>query len=377
MQVIEEDRIKAFLEKKFRYSKSYATKQTYRLAVLKFAEFLRIKYNLDINQAVMQCENKVLDPIVVLDEFYTYLSHYTLRNGKIGYSNSTITTTIVAAKEFLNSQNLHIYNEDLKQRFRLPKKETVFEEGLTKEILVRLLHNLPPKLQTSILMCASSGMRIGELVQLKISDIDFDTTPTTIHIRKETTKTKESRFTCISAEATKSLKDYLRRRFEWSEGTKEDKYLYLPNDRDLSDPEQYDKSVRSAKNTLVESLELVIDSVPELSMKNENGRNRIHFHAFRAWFKTQVTDTHQSDFAEALMGHKSIKLTYYRQNAEARCKIYLEVEPALTISDYSKVEKSLKDISEKHKELEERFNNLEQYAKENGIYVPESLVKRK
>jgi integrase len=42
-------------------------------------------------------------------------------------------------------------------------------------------------------------------------------------------------------------------------------------------------------------------------MKNDNGRNAIHFHAFRAWFKTQVTDCHQSDFAEALMGHTSLK----------------------------------------------------------------------
>ncbi len=98
-------------------------------------------------------------------------------------------TIIVAVKEFLNSEGLHIYNEDLKQRFRLPKKQHVFEEGLTKEILVRLLHNCSPKLQTAILIACSSGMRIGEIVQLKISDIDFGTNPTTIHIRAETTST--------------------------------------------------------------------------------------------------------------------------------------------------------------------------------------------
>jgi len=339
-----EDRITTFLDRKFRYSKSFATKQTYRLALNKFQEFLIFRYNLDINQIVKRCENKDLDPITVLNEFYTFLTKYKLKNGKIGYSNSSMTIAIVVAKEFLNSQDLHIYNEDLKQKFRLPKKKIVFEEGLTKEILVRLLHNLSPKLQTAVLMCASSGMRIGEFVQLRLNDLDFNTNPTTIRLREETTKTRETRFTCISAEATKSLKDYLRRTFDWTEGIKDDRYLFLTYSKDFTQTEEYHRAVRSAEGTLVQALELVIKAVPELSMKNENGRNTIHFHALRAWFKTQVTNAHQSDFAEALMGHKSIKLTYFRQNAKDRLKTYLEVEPSLTISDFTKVESTMEDL---------------------------------
>lgn len=339
-----EDRINVFLEKKFRYSKSFDTKLNYRTALRKFQEFLRVKYNLDINQAILQFETKTLDPIVILDELYTYLSSYRRKDGKIGYGNSTITTTLVVTKEFLNSQNLHIYNEDLKQRFRLPKKQVTFEEGLTKEILVRLLHNSSHKLQTVILMCISSGMRIGELVQLRINDIDFSTNPATIHLRKETTKTRETRFTCISAEATKSLKDYLRKKFSWSENSKDDRLIFMNNERNSSLPEEYHKNMKSTECTLVQTLLLVVKSVPELAMKNENGRNNIHFHAFRAWFKTQVTNAHQSDFAEALMGHKSLKLVYFRQNQKDRLKAYLEVEPALTISDFTRVDSTIEDL---------------------------------
>jgi integrase len=118
------------------------------------------RYNVSINEALINFETKRLEPVAALDEFYSFLTNYSKRNGKVGYSNSAITIAIVAAKEFLNSQGLHIYNEDIKQRFRFPKKENTFEEGLTKETLVRLLHNCSPKLQTSILMCISSGMRI-------------------------------------------------------------------------------------------------------------------------------------------------------------------------------------------------------------------------
>lgn len=196
-------------------------------------------------------------------------------------------------------------------------------------------------------MCIASGMRLGELVQLRISDIDFHTNPTTIHLRKETTKTRQSRVTHITAEATKSLKDYLRRTHSWSEHSPIDRYVFLTNNRDYSDPVVYNSAVRTSCTALQQSLLTVVRSVPELSQKNENGRNSIHFHALRAWFKTQVTNAHQSDFAEALVGHKSVKLMYYRQNAKDRLKTYLEVESTLTVSDLTTVEATVEELQAK------------------------------
>ena len=370
-----EDRVEGFLEKKFRYSRSFGTKNTYRTSIKKFDEFLREKYGLDVNQVIVELKEGKLNSIDVLDQFFTYLTKCTLRNGKVGYSNSTIIVGITAAKEFLNDNNLHIYTEDLKQRFKLPKKENVYEEGLTKEILSRLLHNSSPKLQTAILMCVSSGMRIGELVQLRLGDIDFKTNPTTIRIRKETTKSRETRFTCISGETTKCLKDYLRKNLDWYEETKEDKFIFLSNNQDLSDPKRYHSVVSTSINNLEQMLVRVEKSVPELSKKNENGRNSIHFHSFRAWFKTQVTDSHQSDFAEALMGHKSLKLVYYRQNTEVRSKTYLGIEHSLTVSDFTKMEKTITEISQKYTELETKFHDFLRNCKENKIPVPDSLLK--
>ena len=129
-----DDKIKHFLEKKFRYSKSFATMDCYKTAMNKFEEFLRVEHNLDINQMLLQFEKKTLEPIEILDRFYSFMSKYSKKN----YSNRTISLYVIVAKEFLNSQNLHVYNEDVKQKFRLPKKSIVYEEGLTKEILVRL-----------------------------------------------------------------------------------------------------------------------------------------------------------------------------------------------------------------------------------------------
>lgn len=142
----------------------------------------------------------------------------------------------------------------------------------------------------------------------------------------------------------------------------------MNNKQDYSDPLQYDRSVRSAKSTLVQALWLVANSVPELAMKNENHRNNIHYHAFRAWFKTQVTNAHQSDFAEALMGHKSVKLTYFRQNVKDRLKTYLEVEPALTVSDFAAVENTIEGLQKKVDLLTVELEKVKQWREISDRY---------
>ena len=144
-----DDKIETFLDRTFRLSKSHSTRRSYRVALNKFEEFLKVQYISYLDGLLSELNEGKQNPIMVLDD-YTYLSN-------CNRSSSTIRSYISVAKEFLNFENFHIYSEDLKQRFRMPKQELVYEEGLTKETLVRLLHNSPPKLQVAILICCSSG----------------------------------------------------------------------------------------------------------------------------------------------------------------------------------------------------------------------------
>lgn len=364
-----EDKIERFLERKFRVSRSYATKRGYKTSLNKFLGFIRVKYNLDLNQLLRAVkETKKVDALDVLDEYYTYLSNFkTGRQENPILSNTTIRCYVLIAKEFLNAEGCRIYNEDLRQKFRLPKKSTSYEKGLTKDIICRLIRLSNPKLATIILMACSSGMRISELVQLRLSDVNFETNPTTVILRKETTKTRESRITHITHEAKLALQDYLRKYRQWHENDSSIKYLFLQTHEDkintikkrLKSDDYESKLFRRKDETRLENqIEKVIGNIPELSTKNDNGRNRIHFHAFRAWFKTQVTNAHQSDFAEALMGHTSLKLVYYRQNDEQRAKIYREIEPALTISDTEKIEKGFEILQEENRDLRKIVDGL-------------------
>jgi len=174
--------------------------------------------------------------------------------------------------------------------------------------------------------------------------------PTIIRIRAETAKTRETRITCISSEATNALQDYIKRYNITS------KNLFLKNFHETE--ELFVKDVICIRQSLERQLKHVLKNIPDLNKKNENGRNSIHFHAFRAWFKTQVTDAHQSDFAEALMGHKSLKLVYYRQNEKVRAQTYLGVEHALTIADTEKIDQNYSELQKDSLELRGIVDNL-------------------
>ena len=189
-------------------------------------------------------------------------------------------------------------------------------------------------------------MRISELLQLRLQDIDLTKKPTTVMIRAETTKTRETRITCISSEATNALQDYIKR-------YKITNHLFLKDNHDSE--EDY---VTVTRQSFERMLRHVRNNIPELNKKNENGRNAIHFHALRAWFKTQVTDAHQSDFAEDLMGHKSLKLEYYRQNEKTRAQIYQDIEHSLTIAETEKLDQNYAQIQRENQELRGIVDNL-------------------
>ena len=384
MQISVHSIIEKYLERKFRNSRSYSTKSSYKVAINRFVEYLRVQHNLDLNQLLRKIkETKEIESIDLLDDYYSFLS-----KDKKRLRSSTIRLYLIVAKDFLNSEGCKIYSEDLNQRFRLPKRIQTYEEGLTKEIINRIIRLANPKLATIILMICSSGMRIAETIQIRLSDVDFTKTPTTIKIRAETTKTRESRIVCISSEATNILQDYLEK-YQFSSGyiflkTHEqkiselksrleqnsyDRAIFRNKDKKrlatlesevkrLSKEELYAKSVITTRHSLENQLSKVIENIPDLSKKNENGRNSIHFHAFRAWFKTQVTDAHQSDFAEALMGHKSLKLIYYRQNEKARAQTYQDVEHSITIADTEKIDENYSELQKDDLELRGIVDNL-------------------
>jgi integrase len=349
-------------------SNSASTVKAYKYGLNDFGKFTGEKYRCTVHELIVRVKNGDPDVYKMLNEFVVYLH-------KLGKKPATIRLKIAGVKGFLRYEGIKTYSEDFKQSVKLPKKLRHREEPLTKEILVRLLRVVPIKIQTAILVAIASGMRIGELVQLKISDIDFDSRPTKIRIRAETTKTKEARETFLTNEATKALKDYLTNFFGWHEGNSnpliQDRIIFGRTSQMKKDDDQMKfKSVTIAENVLAHSMLWHVRKIPELNKLNENGRKMIHFHGFRKYFRTVAGDATNRDFVEALMGHHFYLDTYYLQSEEKRKELYLKAEPYLTISDFVQIEKDLVKMTEKQKQIEENHLFLKRFIDKHFVDAP-------
>ena len=109
---------------------------------------------------------------------------------KKGIKPKSIRLWFTIVKGYLTHLQVEVYSEKCKQRVKLPKVRRLKKEALTKEILVKLLRNLDGKLDTAVLVATCSGMRVGEIAGLMLSDIEFNRDPVKINIRAETSKSR-------------------------------------------------------------------------------------------------------------------------------------------------------------------------------------------
>lgn len=379
-------KIDKYLDSVYTLSHSQLSVNSYRNALNNFLKFIQINYNHSVDEVI----SKVLSGEI---ERYEMLNDFIIFADKLGKRPATIKLWVTAVKGLLRQFGIKIYSEDFRQLVRIPKDIKTREEPLTKEIMVRLLRNLPPKLQTVILIAIASAMRIGEIVQLRLSDIDFESHPTKILIRALTTKTRESRETFLTLEATNALKDYLSRFFGWKEGESnanlQDSIIFgrttlsrssIKNSAGFGTIRKQDNELLHtpeivAKNVLIGSLKKYISKVPDLAKLSENGRMVIHFHAFRKFFYTTVSNEVGANYAHALMGHHEYLDTYYNLPEEKKKELYLKAEPHLTVSDFTKIEKDLMFVTEKQKEIEKNHLELLQMIKSERIDFPKVLEK--
>ncbi len=371
-----------YLDTIYIQSHSQASVDSYRTAIIGskngFRIFLKEKYNCDEIQLAHRIENEELDVYKILNEYVIFLD-------KKGIRPKTIRLWFTVVKGYLTNLQVEVFSEKCKQRVKLPKVRRVKKEALTKEILVKLLRNLDAKLETAVLVAISSGMRVGEIAGLTLEDIEFNHDPVKINIRAETSKSREDRETYLTNEASEALKDYLKRYFSWKEDSTNSQLQGLRIFGRTSKIKMGNVKGRLPKSTeqlteailLQKTLARRIAKVPELNRLARNGRKVIHFHAFREYFYTVVSNVSGSNFAHALMGHHEYLDTYYTLSEKQQIKLYQKAMSYLTISDYSKIEQDLEKIQNTQDGLLEKYAEFERYLRAKDPSFLEFLKRNK
>lgn len=284
------------------------------------------------------------------------------------YAPKTVSNATNCVRVFLKQYRIRLDDvvwENMRRR-GTGNKPVTQETPITKEMLKEILIHGDAKAKSMFLTCASGGIRIGELIKLKMNDVDTNSRPTKIIVRyygPDTVKTKSSRITFITDEATVALQEWLKQRTSSLDLAV--KRTNFPNVEKKSENNHVfpfkENNARSIWNGLIEKA--------GYNQKDERtGRYKVHIHGLRNFFNVNFSK-HNKDIAEVLMGHEGYCGGAYSKYTEEELKEeYLQGMNHLLIFETSINSEELKilqvEFEENKRKLEDANRKIDLISKD-------------
>jgi integrase len=276
---------------------------------------------------------------------------------------TTRNSHVNALKLFFDDNDVTFSRRVLNQLKAKNNQAISWENTPSNEQIKRITEYMPIHGKAMTLMLASSGIRVGALVQLRLEDVDLDMEPVRIRIRAKYTKSKQKRITFISPEAKEALLEWLKYRLQ---------YIKTANARSRLHKRK-DESEEIFPFTSINFNYIWRNALDKANLKRVDSRtNRatLHPHGLRKFFRL-VVGRHGQDEAEALMGHQTglnaVYAKFTGEMGERRLReIYLKALPELSIYGRPRL------VTEANEELLERLRKAENTI--DGL-IKDSLVK--
>jgi site-specific recombinase XerD len=283
-------------------TRSENTKKTYLKGLARFVNYKQIQ-NLDsFIEEVKQKQNQN----EIVKDFAVYLAGKNL-------APKSVAAWISSLKKFFAANNLKV-DVDIPIRIF-----NIHEDVLpNKEDLKKILMDVDLRMKVIITMLASSGMRVGELHNLKLGDVDLSKEVPTVRIKGIGAKERKSRITFISKEAKKFLEEYLNQRKSLGEELNENSPVIARED---------------GKPMSYQNIQYLLEGVFRKYSKKVGKRYTLHAHCLRKWFKTQLISAGvPAPIVDRLTGHTRYLAQEYELYTEEQLKEwYLKGIPAITI----------------------------------------------
>lgn len=300
-----------WIDQCYNKSGSYSSRDGAISLISNFSKFLKEKHpSLTEEQIIIDLKSLSIasDSYIKL---YQFLNSYVQWLNTKKVSPRTVQKYLAFLKSWLRYNGIRIYKEDSKQFIIMPKILKERKVPLRQEHIRLLLKRAGPKYKALILFASSSAMRISEILQLKISDLDLTVIPPRIKVRAETTKLREERRTFISSEAYEFLKPVILNK------TSKESVFWESND---------------IKDLLLK-VESTFDKIRDRSgllEKYSTGVHHVRIHSFRNYFISQAEKIHEG-FGHALAGHGKYMKEYENYTDAELRDFYLKIEPSLKI----------------------------------------------
>jgi integrase len=231
---------------------------------------------------------------------------------------------------------------------RLPKgsRARTEEIELSRELLRKILVHADVKGRVLFLFLASSGIRIGEALKLRLEDVNLNVDPPTVTVRGEYTKAGDTYITFISSEAREALEQWLRVRESYLESAA-NRGRGLGKTKHTADPRVFPLS-----QTVAEQMWYTVIEKAGLNHKDPStGRYKLHVHMLRKFFLSQAKLAVPENLVEAWAGHSGyLDEAYRRYSLDQMREYYKKAEPYLLINiprDISQIQSRFqKDVDE-------------------------------
>ncbi len=249
-------------------------------------------------------------------DFRRFNEHY----GKTGLNSPPMTVRAWGAAvrswfihydiEFSGRENREI------KRFVPNGRKRTKENELSRETLRRIVEVTDVRGKAMILSLISSGIRIGELLKVRISDLDMATDPWTLHVRDGVAKNGYYRFTFVSHEAARAIEDWLKAR---------NTYLDEISARDLGErkgfhgknPDPKDDRLFPFAPTSAARIwrHAVKNAVGVVEIDTGTNRSKLHIHQLRGFFISELKMACPGHVVEKLAGHEGAGTENYLPDA--------------------------------------------------------------
>jgi len=272
---------------------------------------------------------------------------------KKGIAHSSIPIYFSHLRTILYYYDIPITDQERKKEIRYPKITEDEKHGLTIEEIKQLLESTNLKRKALYLMLLSSGLRIGEAVQLKKKDLEIVGNNFMIKVRGNTTKTQKGRTCFMSIEATR-LVITLWKKLE------DDDLIFATN----KDP----VLAKTAEHMRFKDYRSKVGFMERYDYSN---RFHISLHSFRAYFITKVS-RHDHNLAKRLAGQRSYLEQYDRMSTREKLELYKKAEPDLFIYEQKPKSQEIQELTNKVEE-QQKIDREDQLIKE--IMVLEKKIK--
>lgn len=329
-----------------------------------------------------ECLSKTRDQKSIEDDFYAFVDRITKKPDGKTRPPKSVWSMVTAVRIFLQEYDVVLNSRfwlRLKQRKLKGRVEAMTEDHIPSNAEIRrLLSHMPPQGKALFRLVATSGSRIGAVLNLKVKDVVLEHETLAPHIRKraESTKTGKKHVAFMTPEAKADIEKWLEVRKDYIK-TAVSRSKWRPQ---YGIPKEEWKGKQLSDNRLFPFQANTAYAIWKRAAKiaglyeiDENtGRASFHPHVLRKWCRTRLGTVLPLDVAEALIGHEGYLTKEYRRHTlQELSDFYVKAQEVLFLEVDVSVDRLNSKVKEQAEQLKvvtiqqaTRIAGLEQQARQ-------------